>query len=132
MQTNKQKVEEVLAELQRLGQWSRVADDLATCPIEELGFTGGRITFFVDTRRCAEPPLPGFATAAKTVLDLTVDERHRLARYLVRRHKERFACAARTVTGSGRVGWPEVHIIGDEVEFSLSAGFVREALEITK
>lgn len=130
MQKNKQKGEEALVILQRLMQWGRVVDDLATCPIEELRFSNGRITFFIDARRCAVQLLPGFTTAAHRVQDMTTAERHDLALYLVRLHKVRFASAARAVTGNVRAGWPEVLVVGDEIEFNLSPKFVREALEI--
>src|SRR5271169_3255317 len=102
MQKNKQKGDEALAILQRLMQWGKVVDDLATCPIEELRFSDGRITFFIDVRRCAVQVLPGFTTAAHRVQEMTTGERHDLALYLVRLHKERFACAVRVVTGGLR------------------------------
>jgi hypothetical protein len=130
MQTTKRNSDEAVVILQRLMQWGRVVDDLASCRIEDLRFSNERIIFFIDARLCKEQFLPGFTTAAERVQVMTTAEKHDLALYLVRLHKERFTSAARAVTGNVRAGWPEVLIVGDEIEFSLSPKFIREALEI--
>ena len=61
---------------------------------------------------------------------MTTAEKHDLALYLVRLHKSRFASAARAATGNVRAGWPEIIVVGDEIEFNLSPKFIREALEV--
>jgi hypothetical protein len=130
MQRSKRDSNEALAILQRLIQWGRVVDDLMTCPIEDFRFSNGQIIFFIDAHLCKEQLLPGFTTVAQRVQEMTTGEKHDLALYLVRLHKSRFASAIRAVTGNVRDGWPEVLVVGDEIEFNLSPKFVREALEI--
>ena len=130
MQQNKRNSDEALAILQRLVWWGRVIDSLATCPVEELQCVAGRITFFIDIRRCAEQPLPGFATASQQVGDMTPAEKHDAALYLVRLHKARFACAARAAGNHARGASSYVRAMGNKVEFDLSSGFIRKALEV--
>jgi hypothetical protein len=116
--------------LERLRWWGRVVDDLASCPIEDIRINAGRISFFIDARRCEKQLLPGFATPAQSVHEMTPAEQHSLSRYLVRHHKDQFACAARAMTRKRQVGWPKILVVSDEIEFTLSGGFISEALEV--
>ena len=126
MQQCRKSSDEITKMLQRMKWCSDVEVELASCPIEELTFVNGQITFFVDARRCGAPPLPRFGTAAQAVNDMSTSERHDFARYLVRVHRARFASAARGVGAK----WPEIVVAGDEIEFNLSPGFICEALKI--
>src|SRR5438874_1375134 len=92
---NKRNADESVAILQRLMWWSTAVDDLASCPIEDIQFNAGQISFFIDARRCKNQVLPGFVTAAERVRHMSLAEQHDLVLYVVRLHKEQFACAAR-------------------------------------
>jgi len=120
--------------IMRLSRWSRCIDEIAPCPIEDLHCTAScLVEFFLDLRKSYTPTLPGFADAERLIGWMTLDEKERVARYLISLHRGKFAAVVRGADRQARNFYSaKIRAIGPEIEFVLHAKFVGKALETFK